>query len=422
MVGENPQKMNVLQIALTPKKVLLIGAGKAAALKARNVLQSDCSLTIIAEAIRDDFFLDKNVKIAKFDLAFLQNMVFDIAIDATGDDRLSKELFSHRKKYGFLLNCVDKPEFCDFYFGAAFKNYDLSVNVSTGGASPKYAQKIRDLIQKIIPIRSREFYETLKSNRKNNEKQAQKTGKVFLIGCGTGKAENLTLRALQTLSLIDVALIDNLVGEEIVKLLPNECIKIDAGKQKGRHNLSQDEINNKALEYVKMGLNVGRLKGGDPSIFGRLFEEAEFLHRNGAECETISGVTSAFAGCISGGITPTLRGFSTGVLIVSAHLKEALFNDEWVKKLNHCPYTTIVLMAHSFAAKIVQSAKEQGIDLSLNAAFISKIDSADQTTIVGTLGDLEKMAKMCEKPAILVIGKALSQAAKIPHIGKRIFL
>jgi uroporphyrin-III C-methyltransferase/precorrin-2 dehydrogenase/sirohydrochlorin ferrochelatase len=413
--------MNILPIALTPKRVLLIGAGKSAALKAKNVYESDCTLSIIAKEIKDAYFEDKDVIKEAFSLSHVKGC--DVVINASGDESLSKLLWENRKKQGFLLNCVDMPKYCDFYFQAVVKNHDLCVSVSTGGTSPKYAQFIRALISAVLPKRSKKFYENIKAKRESGDTNIhQNGGKVLLIGCGTGSINNLTVKALKALNSIDIAMIDALVGDEVTNLLPKECKKIDVSKQKGCHKFSQDEINAMLLKYAKEGFRVGRLKGGDPAVFGRVFEEAAFLTQEGIHVEMINGVSSAFAGCLAGGIAPTLRGLSAGVLIVSAHLKESRFNDDWIELLKNFPYTVIVLMAYSFASKIVQKAQAIGVSLDIPAAFISKIDSKEQTTVIGTLGRLEEMAKLCDKPAILIIGKSAAEAVKMPHSGKRVIL
>ncbi|MDR1976643.1 MAG: uroporphyrinogen-III C-methyltransferase [Campylobacteraceae bacterium] len=413
--------MNILPVALTPKKVLLIGAGKAAALKAKSVRASDCALTIVAKEITDAFFEDKEIIKEAFSFAHLAD--HDVVINATGDESLSKLLWESRKGRGFLLNCVDMPKYCDFYFGAVVKDHDLCVSVSTGGASPKYAQFIRGLIAAVLPKQSKKFYENIKAKRERGDTNIHPDGgKVLLIGCGPGSADNLTIKALKALSSLQIAMIDALVGKEVIELLPKNCIKIDVSKTKGCHKFLQDEINEMLLKYAKDGLRVGRLKGGDPAVFGRVYEEAAFLSAEGVQVEMINGVSSVFAGCLAGGVTPTLRGFSAGALIVSAHLRESKFNDDWVELLKSFSYTVIVLMAYSFADKIVKKAKEVGVSSDIPTAFISKIDSPEQTTVIGTLGQLEEMAKLCDKPAILVIGEAVSQASKMPCSGKRIFL
>ncbi|MDR1460795.1 MAG: uroporphyrinogen-III C-methyltransferase [Campylobacteraceae bacterium] len=413
--------MNILPVALTPKKILLIGAGESAALKAKNILESDCDLTIIAKEIKDSYFEDKEV--IKEVFSFLHVKDCDVVVNASGDENLSELLWENRKKYGFLLNCVDMPKYCDFYFQAVVKNHDLCVSVSTGGAAPKYAQFIRNLISAVLPKQSKDFYENIKTKRAHGDTNiCQDGGKVLLIGCGPGSADNLTIKALKAINSIQIAMIDALVGKEIVDLLPKNCIKIDVSKKKGCHKLLQDEINEMLLKCAKDGFRVGRLKGGDPAVFGRVFEEAAFLTENNIHVEMINGVSSVFAGCLGGGVTPTLRGFSAGALIVSAHLRESRFNSDWIELLKNFPYTVIVLMAYSFASEIAEKAKKANISLDTPSAFISKIDSMEQTTVIGTLGKLEKMAKLCSKPAILVIGKAVAEAAKMPCEGKRIIL
>ena len=407
--------MNILPIALTPKKVLLIGAGRAAVIKAKSIRQSDSLLTVIAAQICDSYFDDFAVIIKKFELNDAAD--YEIVINATGDRKLSKLLWNERKKIGFLLNCVDQPEFCDFYFTANTRDHELCVSVSSGGLSPTYAQYIRDLVSAVIPKHSADFYKKLSDDR--NAKR-EKIGRVYLIGCGTGSINNLTIGALQKIKSIDVALIDNLIGQNIIYLLPKTTQKISVGKQKNAHTMPQEAISDLMLQYASQGLIVGRLKGGDPAIFGRVFEEASFLVERGVAVEMISGVSSVFAGCLAGGITPTLRGFSAGALIVSAHLRGSRFNSEWIELIGKIPYTIIVLMAYSFTEKIVKYAIEYGVDMTTPAAFISNIDSPKQITVIGTISALKSMSKLCDKPAVLMIGSAISQAEKMPYSGTRI--
>jgi uroporphyrin-III C-methyltransferase/precorrin-2 dehydrogenase/sirohydrochlorin ferrochelatase len=415
--------MNVFPLALTPKRVLLIGAGATAAQKARALLQSDCELDIVAREIRDDFFLDQSVRLSDFTFDWLEarqdgDSAYDIVINATGDAALSRRLWENRRRLRYWLNACDQPDCCDFYFGATVRDQELCVSVSTGGASPRHAQAVRDLVAAVLPRHDAAFPERPRRRRSPPVEEGGR-GKVFLIGCGPGRLDNLTVRALKTLKFLDVALIDALVGHEIVDLLPAHCLKIDVGKRKGGASYGQEGINALMLRHAREGRQVGRLKGGDPAIFGRLFEEAGFLLEHGVETELIGGVSSSLSGCLAGGIVPTLRGVSAGVLIVSAHLAETRFNDDWIPLLKTLPYTVIVLMAWSFAGHIRAAALAHGVPMTVPAAFVSRIDCLDQTTVLGTLGDLEEMAKRCDKPAILVIGEAVAGAEKMPHTGIR---
>ena len=396
-----------LPIALTPKKTLLIGAGSVAKQKHIALKDSKWEVQIIAKAIKDSYFENCNVEIGAIQDSALQS--FELIIDASGDENLGVYLWEKRKEFGFLLNVVDNPKLCDFYFGAIARYEDLSVLVSTNGASPILAQSIRDKVARILPNSLVPLVEKLKKMRQNckidESKKVQikaecteSLGKVFIIGCGPNSIESLTLKALETFEILDVALLDNLIGKEIWNLLENlgvTCISV--GKQKGKPSYTQEAINALMLKYAKEGKNVGRLKGGDPVIFGRVFEEGSFLKSHNIEVECISGLSSSLNGALSSGITPTLRGVSAGVLIVSAHLRESVFHTEWLHYLKGSPYTLIVMMAYSFADKIVQNAKELGIPLSLPAAFISKVDSKEQKSVIGTLGQLEQMATLCDK-------------------------
>ena len=422
--------MKTLGIALTPKKTLLIGAGKVAAQKARVLDSLDFAYEIVAREVLDDYFASKTFTCKPFEDADAEG--FEVIIDASGNEQVTKRLVALKPKLHFWLNVVDVPELCDFYFSALTRRGELQVAVSSGGSSPTLAQVIRDKIEKILPRDLTSLIERLKNERNKPERDLEKlrgmakegVGKVFLIGCGTGYVGNLTLDALNAFELLDVALVDALVSEEIRALIPLTCKVVDVSKKKGFHSKSQDEINALLVEYAKQGLVVGRLKGGDPLLFGRLGEEKQILAQHGIAFEVINGITSALRSCTVSGIVPTIRDISKGVTIVSAHLRETLFNDDWVSILKQPLHTVIVLMAHSFAQKIQDAIMKQGIDANLPAAFVSKIDLPDQITIVGTVGKLDKMSALCATPAVLIIGECVARENILPseNSGKIIYM
>lgn len=360
---------------------------------------------------------------------------FEIIIDASGDVQLGAFLHSVRKECGFLLNVVDTPNLCDFYFGSIVRRESVSVMVSTNGASPILSQVLRDKISTILPNALGALSHRLKNLRQiapPKDKKAKDSiakecqnalGKVLIIGCGPGDFELLTLKALESFALLDIALVDNLIGAEItahIKELGVECVNV--GKRKGEASFTQEQINELMLRHAKSGKIVGRLKGGDPVIFGRVWEEASFLHAHNIEVEYISGITSSLCGALYSGVAPTLRGVSSGALIVSAHLRESVFHTQWLEWLKDSPYTIIVLMARSFAERIKDEALAQGISENLPAAFISHISLPSQKSIIGTLGELPQMAQSCENPSILILGKAVEESLNMPFMGERIVL
>lgn len=239
-------------------------------------------------------------------------------------------------------------------------------------------------------------------------------GKLYLIGCGPGDADLLTLKALKTIEKLDIALIDHLLTQEIIDLIPARTKVVFVGKEKGKHSFQQGEINTMITEYAHQGYTVGRLKCGDPYIFGRGTEEAIYASQEGIETEVIPGISSALSGPLSAGIAPTARGVSTGVSVVSAHLSGDRVNLSWIPMLGVEDHTTVVLMGLSRTRQILKEALDQGVDASLPVAIISNATTAIQSSIITTLGELNTAAKGAPKPAILVFGNVVNLAQVLP--------
>ena len=419
MARTHHQSLACLSVALTPKKTLLIGAGKIAAQKARAMDKVGFAYEVMAQEICDAFFTDKPVVLAPFEALHVKG--FEVVIDATGNPEVAKELVALKQTHGFLLNVVDVPPLCDFYFSALCVRGALQVAVSSTGASPSLAQEVRDKVERLLPRTLDPLLERLKHARsvENASPQTLRTiaksgvGKVFLIGCGPGSVDNLTVGALKAFGLLDVALIDALVSPEIEALLPLTCKRVDVSKQKGFHTKTQEEINAMLVAYAKEGLCVGRLKGGDPFVFGRLHEEKAVLAEEGIAYEVINGVSSALAACNAAGVVPTLRRVSTGMTIVSAHLRESQFNDDWVEILNKPAHTVVVLMAQSFASQIKDSLLRAGISPALPALFVSNIDREGESVIAGCVEDLDKMSALAPRPAVLILGESVGDAYRM---------
>ena len=144
-------------------------------------------------------------------------------------------------------------------------------------------------------------------------------GKIFICGAGPGDPILLTIRALELINVSKVILYDRLIGQDIIKLFPENAEKIYVGRNIGDPTSHQKKTNELMLEYSKKGLNVLRLKGGDPFIFGRGGEEAEFLKSNNIPFEIIPGITSGIGAAIYSGIPLTHRKYSSSVAFVTDH-------------------------------------------------------------------------------------------------------
>jgi uroporphyrin-III C-methyltransferase len=240
-------------------------------------------------------------------------------------------------------------------------------------------------------------------------------GKLYLIGCGPGDSDLLTLKAFKTIQKLDIVLIDHLLTQEIINCIPPHTKVVFVGKEKGKHSFPQDQINAMITDYAHQGYTVGRLKCGDPYIFGRGTEEALYASTKGIEVEVIAGISSALCAPLSAGIAPTARGVSTGVSIVSAHLSGDRVNLAWIPLLGIDDHTTVVLMGLSRTRQIVQEALSQGIDPHLPVAIVSNATTATQSSIITTLNDLMMAAKTAPKPAVLVFGQTVTLSNVLPH-------
>jgi len=409
------KKINSLPILLKNPKILLIGGGKVALQKAQVLTDNEIDFYVISETICDELKnLGVQYKIKSFEKNDADN--YNIIIDATGNKNVNTMLKEIKKERFLFLNTVDIPDECDFYFSSLLRYKNLKIAVSSDGASPTVTQVVRDKIGSYLPNTIGDLVEQKLIEREQGIIDVERTkteahelfGKVYLIGCGIGDPDLLTIKAYKAIHNVDVVFYDNLITEEILELIPKRVEKIYVGKSKGNHSSSQEAINKLLLDYAKLGYRVARLKNGDPYIFGRGAEEAEFLIKNNIDIEVIAGISSAIAAPLSAGIPPTARGYSTGVTIVTAHKEGCEFNKNWIELLKIPNHTVIVLMGVTQSEKITMEAQKLGVDLTTPVAIISNASRKNQKTIITTLGNLKNDSKKAEKPAILVFGDVVN--------------
>ncbi|MHB8910375.1 MAG: uroporphyrinogen-III C-methyltransferase [Syntrophales bacterium] len=231
-------------------------------------------------------------------------------------------------------------------------------------------------------------------------------GRVTIIGAGPGDPGLITLRGAQCIREADVIVYDHLVGPEILRHAGENARLIYAGKQGGKHAISQGEINDILVAEASKGAVVARLKGGDPFIFGRGGEEAEVLRAAGIPFEVVPGVTSAVAVPAYAGIPLTHRSHTASVAFVTGHEDPAKgkSNLEWPVLAGIG--TLVVLMAIKNLAAVAEKLISHGRDPATPAALIRWGTTPDQETLVGTLGDIAKKAEErgFAPPSILVVG------------------
>lgn len=240
-------------------------------------------------------------------------------------------------------------------------------------------------------------------------------GKVYLVGCGLGDVEQLTLKAYRIIREVQIVLYDHLITDEILALIPQETRKIYVGKPQNSHTISQDRINDLIVDYASQGYSVARLKSGDPYIFGRGAEEALYLGERGYSVDVVAGISSSITGPACAGIPPTARGYAASFSVVSAHLQKSKFNADWLPLLKIQNHTTVVLMGLSLASVIRRAALKSGVPKDLPVAIVSNASRPEQESIVTTLGELTKAAKTLQGPAVIIFGNVVQLHGKLPQ-------
>lgn len=237
-------------------------------------------------------------------------------------------------------------------------------------------------------------------------------GKLFLAGAGPGDPELLTLKVHRLLRESNVVLHDDLVSAEIVALAGPQAMVHNVGKRCGAKKITQPDINVLMIESARRGLQVLRLKSGDPTIFGRLNEEIDALDKAEVEFEVVPGITASAAAAASLGVSMTDRRSSSRVVIVSGHHAHSESSDEpydW-SALSRNDETVVVYMPGGALEKLSSELAAAGVALETPCAIVSKAGRAEQRTHWSTVAALHH-APVLPPPTILLIGRSLAAAA-----------
>ncbi|WP_298189763.1 uroporphyrinogen-III C-methyltransferase [uncultured Pseudomonas sp.] len=235
------------------------------------------------------------------------------------------------------------------------------------------------------------------------------SAKVWLVGAGPGDPDLLTLKAVKALKQADIVMIDDLVNPAVLEHCPAARI-MPVGKRGGCRSTPQAFIQRLMLRYARQGKCVVRLKGGDPCIFGRGSEEADWLSEHDIEVELVNGITAGLAGATNCGIPLTLRGVARGVTLITAHtLDDSSLN--WAA-LAQGGTTLVVYMGVAKLAEIRESLLAGGMRSDMPVAMIENASLPQQRECRSTLAAMQQSAHdfQLKSPAILVIGEVANQA------------
>jgi len=226
---------------------------------------------------------------------------------------------------------------------------------------------------------------------------------VYLVGAGPGDPDLITVRGLELVRCCDAIVHDRLVSPELVAEAPPDAIRI------GRERLGQVEIDELLVRLGRGGLEVVRLKGGDPFVFGRGGEEALALAAAGVPFEVVPGVSSLSAVPASAGIPITHRGVSSQVTVVSGHDERALD----LAALARAPGTLVIFMGLASLAAIAEGLIRQGMSPDTPAAVVASGTQPEQRTVVAPLAEIADAAVSFEAPALVIVGDVVGLAGRL---------
>ena len=460
---------------LKGRNILVIGGGEIALRKVRLVQEASAIITIVAKDFCPDLLeMDAQDKkhgcnglvliTAGYEhqhMLDLPNIVMVIA--ATNDRDLNRLVSEHAQAANILSNVVDDPKFSTVIFPSIVDRSPIQIAISSGGDAPVLVRLLRTRFEALLPAGMSKlgslagsFRERVKvkfsngADRKafweevfhgpiaeqayaNNLDEAErllahklestdefKTGEVYLVGGGPGDPDLLTFKALRLMQQADIVLYDRLVSKEVLNLVRRDATRIYVGKTAGDHPVTQDNINQKLVDYALEGNRVVRLKGGDPFIFGRGGEEIETLAEQGIPFQVVPGITAA-SGCASyAGIPLTHRDYAQSVRFIAGHLRSGKMDLNWPELVQ--PNQTLVFyMGLNGMETICEQLKQHGLDAQTPAALIEKGTTDRQQVFIGDLDSLPDIVRKAgaKAPTLIIVGHVVSLQDKLAWFNVR---
>ncbi|TYP73867.1 uroporphyrinogen-III C-methyltransferase [Paenibacillus methanolicus] len=250
----------------------------------------------------------------------------------------------------------------------------------------------------------------------------EERGRVYLVGAGPGHPKLITVRGMECLRESDAVVYDRLASPRLLANLKPGAQKIYVGKLPDRNTLEQEEINQLLVDLALEGKVVTRLKGGDPSIFARVAEEAELLAENGIEFEIVPGITSAIAAPVYAGIPVTHRELAASVSIITGHENPDKQDRsvQW-ERIAQMDGTLVLLMSVANIGFIAGELIRHGRSPDMPVAVIQWGTTTDQRTVTGTLATIESIvrAERIRPPAVIVVGEVVRHREKMQWAERR---
>lgn len=243
--------------------------------------------------------------------------------------------------------------------------------------------------------------------------------KVTLLGAGPGDPELLTLKGVKALQSADVVLYDALTNEELLSYAPANAIKVYVGKRSGEHSHSQEAINRLMIDYALNYGHVVRLKGGDPFVFGRGYEELDFAVAQNVPITVIPGISSSIGVPALQQIPVTHRGLSESFWVITGTTTNGEISEDIYQAANSSA-TVVILMGLKQLTKIVDVFRAVGKE-NLPVAVVQNGSTETEKLVIATVNTISKRVaeEKIEAPALLIFGKVVSLHPSFKNIIKQ---
>ncbi|MGD9169114.1 MAG: siroheme synthase CysG [Candidatus Thiodiazotropha sp.] len=446
---------------LKNRSCLVVGGGAIAERKTALLLRAGADVTLVAPDLCHNLTTWRDMGRYTHKARAFRNEDLSgqhLAIAATNDPAVNQQIAEIAGNLRIPVNVVDQPELCSFIVPSIIDRSPVVAAISTGGASPVLARLIRSRLESLIPAgygrlaqlcnrfrqRVKEHFadpadrrlfwdrilqggvaERIFSGHDEEADQlmeqalskpisADKMGEVYLVGAGPGDPDLLTFRALRLMQQADVVIYDRLVAKPILDMTRHDAEHIYVGKERDKHTMRQEEINQLLAKLAKQGKRVLRLKGGDPFIFGRGGEEIDTLAAEGVPFQVIPGITAA-SGCASyAGIPLTHRDYAQSVTFVTGHLKDGTMNINW-KMLAQPSQTIVFYMGLVGLPVICKELRNHGVDKDMPIALIQQGTTQLQRVFTGTLETILDIVEQerPKPPTLIIVGRVVELQKKL---------
>ena len=448
-------------LSLRGRPALIVGGGELALRKLRLLQKAGAQVTVVAPQIAAEIE-DSGAALRRRGFVAGDVLGHDIVFAATGiaavDDRVAEAASANGRPW----NVVDRAEASRFILPAIVERDPIVVAISSGGAAPALARRLREAIERLLPARigrlarfadgfratvkavlpdadsRRRFWERFfegpvaQSVLAGRDIKARESmlglvndpaagqaapGIVHLVGAGPGSADLLTLRALQVMQRADAVVYDGRISAEVLDQVRRDAERIRVAGIANRPDLAQAEINALLARLAGDGKCVVRLKSGDPLVFARGGEELAYLRRRGVTVEVVPGITAALGCAASVGLSLTHPRNAQVVSLVAGEGGEGDGAIDWAA-LARPRQTLAIYMGVNRAAEIARQLIAGGLSPDTPVAVVENGTLPDQRGAVGRLGALRALIRETGigGRAIVFVGEAARAASATPAV------